>query len=89
GTFDATVNGLQVTHKKPSPEIYLTAARKLDVAPSHCLVVEDALNGIQAAKAAGMYCLALTTTFDAEQLRGADLICSDLSEAPEDIFRRF
>jgi HAD superfamily hydrolase (TIGR01509 family) len=89
GTFDATVNGLQVTHKKPSPEIYLTAARKLGVPPSRCLVVEDAVNGVQAAKAAGMYCMALTTGFNAEQLHRADLICSDLSEAPEDIFRRF
>jgi beta-phosphoglucomutase-like phosphatase (HAD superfamily) len=88
-TFDATVNGLQVKHKKPSPEIYLTAAQKLGVEPSRCLVVEDAVNGVQAAKAAGMYCMALTTSFDAEQLKDADIICKDLSEAPDDIFRRF
>ncbi|MDR3260428.1 MAG: HAD-IA family hydrolase [Tannerella sp.] len=85
-TFDATVNGLQVTHKKPSPEIYLTAARKVGVPPQYCLVVEDAVNGVQAAKAAGMYCLGLTTSFDAEQLKQADLICKDLSEAPDTIF---
>jgi HAD superfamily hydrolase (TIGR01509 family) len=88
-TFDVTVNGLQVTHKKPSPEIYLTAAQKSGVLPEHCLVVEDAVNGVQAAKAAGMYCMALTTSFDAEQLKQADLICKDLSEAPADIFSRF
>ena len=80
-TFDATVNGLEVVHKKPSPEIYLTAAKKINVAPEHCLVVEDAINGVQAAKAAGMYCLALTTSFSAEQLKQADWICRDLSEA--------
>ena len=80
-TFDATVNGLEVVHKKPSPEIYLTAAQKVGIEPSHCLVVEDAINGVQAAKAAGMYCLALTTSFDAEQLQQADWICRDLSEA--------
>jgi len=80
-TFDATVNGLEVVHKKPSPEIFLTAARKIGVEPSHCLVVEDAINGVQAAKAAGMYCLALTTSFNAEQLKEADWICRDLSEA--------
>ena len=80
-TFDATVNGLEVAHKKPSPEIYLTAARKIGVEPSRCLVVEDAINGIQAAKAAGMYCLALTTSFNARQLQQADWICRDLSEA--------
>ena len=80
-TFDATVNGLEVVHKKPSPEIYLTAARKVGVEPSRCLVVEDAINGVEAAKAAGMYCLALTTSFNAGQLKQADWIFRDLSEA--------
>ena len=80
-TFDATVNGLEVVHKKPSPEIYLKAAEKVGVEPVHCLVIEDAVNGVQAAKAAGMYCLALTTSFNAEQLKQADWICKDLSEA--------
>ena len=79
--FDATVNGLEVVHKKPSPEIYLTAAKRVGVEPNRCLVVEDAVNGVQAAKAAGMYCLALTTSFHAEQLKQADWICKDLSEA--------
>ena len=80
-TFDATVNGLEVVHKKPSPEIFLTAAQKIGVEPSHCLVVEDAINGVEAAKAAGMYCLALTTNFNAAQLKQADWIRRDLSEA--------
>ena len=86
GTFDVTVNGLQVVNKKPSPDIYLTAAKKLGVDPAHCLVVEDAVNGIEAAKNAGMHCLALTTSFHADQLEQADLICKDLSEVPDDIF---
>jgi len=80
-TFDATVNGLEVEHKKPSPDIYLTAAQKIGVEPAHCLVVEDAINGVEAAKAAGMYCLALTTSFNAAQLKHADWIRRDLSEA--------
>ena len=80
-TFDATVNGLEVAHKKPSPEIYLTAARKVGIEPRRCLVVEDAINGVQAAKAAGMYCLALTTSFNAKQLSQADWICRNLLEA--------
>ncbi|MDR1172132.1 MAG: HAD-IA family hydrolase [Bacteroidales bacterium] len=80
-TFDATVNGLEVEHKKPAPEIYLTAAGKVGVKPVNCLVVEDAINGVQAAKAAGMQCLALTTSFNAEQLKQADWICKDLAEA--------
>jgi len=80
-TFDATVNGLEVVHKKPSPEIFLTAAKKTGIEPEHCLVVEDAINGVLAAKDAGMYCLALTTNFNAEQLSQADWVCRDLSEA--------
>ena len=80
-TFDATVNGLEVERKKPSPDIYLKAAQKIGIEPSHCLVVEDAINGVQAAKAANMYCLALTTSFKAAQLKQADWICRDLSEA--------
>ncbi|MDR0796661.1 MAG: HAD-IA family hydrolase [Tannerella sp.] len=80
-TFDATVNGLEVVHKKPSPEIYLMAARKVGVEPAYCLVVEDAINGVQAAKTAGMYCLALTTSFSVEQLNQADWIRKDLTEA--------
>ena len=81
-SFDATVNGLEVVHKKPSPEIYLLAAQKAGVTPEHCLVVEDAINGVQAAKAAGMFCLALTTSFSADQLKQADWICRDLSDIP-------
>ena len=80
-TFDATVNGLEVVHKKPSPDIYLMAAKKTGVKPEYCLVVEDAVNGVQAAKAAGMHCLALTTSFSAEQLKQADWIRKNLSEA--------
>ncbi len=81
-TFDATVNGLEVAYKKPSPDIFLIAAQKIGIAPEYCLVVEDAINGVLAAKAAGMYCLALTTNFSADQLRQADWICRDLSQAP-------
>jgi HAD superfamily hydrolase (TIGR01509 family) len=82
-TFDALVNGLDVEHKKPHPEIYLTAAHKIGVAPEHCLVVEDAVNGVKAAKAAGARCLALTTSFTREELSEADWIAATLADAPE------
>lgn len=86
-TFDQTVNGQDVEHKKPAPDIYLIAARKLGVDPKNCLVVEDAQNGVEAAKAAGCKCLGLTTSFSAEQLRekGADWIAADLSGAPDEV----
>lgn len=80
--FDAAVNGLEVTHKKPHPEIFLTAGDRLGVPPDSCLVVEDAVNGVAAAKAAGMRCLALTTSFTETDLAGADWHGSTLADAP-------
>lgn len=77
--FDATVNGLEVELKKPHPDIYLEAAKRLGTDPKRCMVIEDAVNGIQAAKAAGAYCTALTTSFPADLLTGADWIIKDLS----------
>jgi len=83
-TFDATVNGLQIEKKKPDPEIFLTAARFLSLSCSECLVVEDAVNGVAAGKAAGAPCLALTTSFTAEELKEADWIVSTLADAPDE-----
>lgn len=83
-TFDATVNGLEVERKKPFPDIFEIAAYKLGVNPSECLVVEDAINGVEAAKAAGARCLGLTTSFTAEQLQKADWVASTLKYAPEE-----
>jgi sugar-phosphatase len=57
-----------VTSGKPSPDAYLRAARELAAAPAACLVVEDAPAGIEAARAAGMHVIALTTTYPADQL---------------------
>ncbi len=81
-TFDATVNGLEVERKKPSPDIFIIAAEKLGLKASECLVVEDAVNGVEAAKAAGAKCLGLTTSFTAEQLNKADWIAPTLKYAP-------
>ena len=80
-TFDARVNGLDVEHKKPAPDLFLKAAEQLGLSPARCLVVEDAENGCQAAKAAGAMCLGLTTSFSAEALRaaGADWTAPDLT----------
>ncbi len=50
--FDATVNGLDVARKKPFPDVFLEAARRIGVAPEDCLVVEDAVNGVKSALAA-------------------------------------
>ncbi|MFN8207721.1 MAG: HAD-IA family hydrolase [Bacteroidales bacterium] len=83
GTFDCTVNGLEVDRKKPFPDIYLEAAKRLGLRPQECLVVEDALSGIEAALAAGCRCLALQTSFPPEKLGAANWTCKTLAEAPE------
>lgn len=82
-TFNQTVNGLEVARKKPFPDLYIEAARRLGLNPAECLVVEDAISGIAAAKAAGCRCLALKTSFPAEKLAGADWISDNLADAPE------
>ena len=86
-TFDVTVNGLDIERKKPHPDIFLLAARRLGLPAASCLVVEDAPNGIQAGRAAGSRCLGLTTSFDAATLRqaGAEWTAPDLSRVPEEI----
>jgi len=80
-TFDECVNGLDVTHKKPHPEIFLLAASRIGLPAERCVVVEDAPNGVQAAKSAGSACLALTSSFSEAQLRaaGADWVVPDLA----------
>jgi HAD superfamily hydrolase (TIGR01509 family) len=80
--FNATVNGLEVENKKPAPDIYLKAAGKLGLRPEECLVIEDAVSGIKAAKAAGCKCLALTTSFPGQLLMEADWICENLASVP-------
>jgi HAD superfamily hydrolase (TIGR01509 family) len=54
GTFPVVVSSDEVAHGKPAPDVYLEAARRLGVDPSACLVVEDSINGVRAARAAGM-----------------------------------
>jgi HAD superfamily hydrolase (TIGR01509 family) len=73
-TWDGVVSGESVLAKKPAPDIFLEAARILTVPPSECVVIEDAVNGVQAAAAAGMRCVAVAQTFPAAALRGADVV---------------
>lgn len=82
GTFDAVVCGSDVERKKPAPDVFLLAASKLGVDPANCVVVEDAPNGAMAAKAAGMACLGIASSFDHATLTraGADAVAADLSD---------
>ncbi len=83
-TFDAVITGEDVINKKPDPEIFITAANKLGIEPNRCLVVEDAVNGVQSAKSAGARCLALTTSFTKDELKGADWYAPNLLYAPDE-----
>ncbi len=84
-SFQSTINGLEVERKKPSPDIYIKASRNLGLKPEECLVVEDAVSGVRAAKAAGCRCLAVTTSFNREALFEADWICDSLLNIPEEV----
>jgi beta-phosphoglucomutase len=79
-SWDAVVTGERVQHKKPAPDIFLLAAESLGVMPAECVVVEDAVNGIQAAKAAGMRCVAVAQTLPAHLLHDADITREKISD---------
>ena len=74
--FDAVVDGLQISKSKPDPEVFLKAAKKLNIEPKTCLVFEDAYAGIEAAKRAGMLAIGVGTY---ENLSNADKVIPDFS----------
>jgi beta-phosphoglucomutase len=78
--FNACVTGEEVTEGKPAPETFLKAAIKIGVPPDCCVVVEDAVQGVQAGKAAGMRVVAVTTTRERAALSAADTIVDSLGE---------
>lgn len=81
--FQCLVTGDEVTHPKPDPEIYLMTAAKLAVPPSRCLAFEDSFVGVDAAKRAGMACVAVGSTFSLEELRAqtrADLVVGSFAD---------
>ena len=67
---------------KPDPEPFLLAAHALGLAPHRCVVIEDTPGGVQAAKAAGMACVAVTHSCPRDSLVGADLVVDDLAAVP-------
>lgn len=84
--FTALVTGSDVARKKPFPDIYLEGARQVNVAPADCLVIEDAISGIQAAHAAGMDAVGVPTTFTKEQLQekaAPEYMVHEIRDLPE------
>lgn len=78
--FDYILTGEEMNHAKPDPESYLTAARNLGLEPDECIVVENAPLGIEAAKAAGMPCIAIESTLKRHHLNSADWIFKSIDE---------
>ena len=79
--FHAEVCGLDVAHGKPAPDIFLEAARRLGLPPSSCVVVEDAVPGIEAAHAAGMPCVAICSAGHTHaELAAADRVIDRFDE---------
>jgi beta-phosphoglucomutase len=79
--FSTLVAAEDVCHGKPDPEVYLTAAGRLDVEPSHCIIIEDAPAGVQGAHSAGMACIGVLTS---HQTLAADIVVSTLADIPFD-----
>ncbi len=78
--FSAITSGDEVKVGKPDPAIFLITAQKLNIKSKHCLVIEDAPSGVRAAEAAGMKCIAITSTHTREELKGADKIIDSFEE---------
>jgi trehalose/maltose hydrolase-like predicted phosphorylase/beta-phosphoglucomutase-like phosphatase (HAD superfamily) len=80
--LDIDISGRTFTHGKPHPEIFLTACRELELDAGSCFVIEDAVSGITAAKAAGMAALGIARADDSQLLTeaGADLVLTTLDD---------
>jgi mannitol-1-/sugar-/sorbitol-6-/2-deoxyglucose-6-phosphatase len=85
--FDAVVSGEDEELGKPDPAVYLSAARRLDVRPERCLAVEDAINGVRAAKAAGMLCVAVPAVGADDGIAAeADLVLGSIADLGDGIW---
>ncbi|HTG61366.1 MAG TPA: HAD family phosphatase [Terriglobia bacterium] len=81
--FASIVTGDDVSRPKPDPEIYIQAAERLTLAPAKCVAFEDSFVGIESAKRASMKCVAIASTFPAEELQSqtqADLVVKNFEE---------
>jgi beta-phosphoglucomutase len=85
--FKVIISGSKMP-AKPAPDLFLRVAAQLEVPAERCIVVEDAVAGVEAAVRAGMACVAVTTTNRAEALAGADIVVGQLHDLPTDTFER-
>ena len=78
--LDAVVSGFDITKGKPDPQIFLMAAERVGAKPDECVVFEDAVLGVEAAKNGHMRCIGIDRYNEPDRLAKADLVVSDLSE---------
>jgi len=78
--FEVVLTAEDEEHGKPDPAVYRSAARALGVAADRCLAVEDSINGIRSAKAAGMVCVAIPVSGVTDGFEGADLVLGSITE---------
>jgi len=83
--FQAIAYGTEVAEGKPSPQIFQLAAKKLGARAGSCVVIEDAIAGVTAAKSAGMKCIAVTNSHPGKSLEKADLIVDTLEKVDIDV----
>ena len=84
--FDSIIDGTKIHFSKPHPEVFLKGAADLNVLPSEVVVFEDAISGVEAAKAGGFHCIGIG---DASVLKQADMIINSLAEVNLDTLKKF
>ncbi|CAM1343316.1 beta-phosphoglucomutase [Tenacibaculum amylolyticum] len=84
-TFDAIVDGTNVSKAKPDPEVFLIAAKELNIAPEQCVVFEDSIAGIQAANSANMISIGIG---EEDVLSEANFVFKDFSEISTDFINK-
>lgn len=87
--FKVILSLQDIKHKKPHPELYLKAAKKLNVSPKESIVFEDTIEGIEAAKKGGFKVICLTTSFSKKDLKDADLVIDSFFEIDPKTLKNF
>lgn len=88
-TFEAIVTGNDVKEGKPSPEPYLKAVEMLGIRKDECIVIENAPLGVESAKRAGLYCVAIPTYVEKERLKNADVVLESHAALKDYVARFF
>lgn len=87
GIFEIVITGDDVINPKPCPDPFLKAVEILNIQPDECIIIENAILGVEAAKRAEIYCVAVPTYLEASQLSRADLIVNDHEKLMEYLLR--